>query len=303
MRPRYACRAAALALLLGWAGCDDPAWDWIGTGDTTANGDSGVAARNHAVNPADASSANSPLTPSERRPLVALQVRFDILLAQADRGAFSQSGKIWNHLDENAVDSQRSLLLQRNGLRVARGREEAWAPIRALLEQAGTVKTSANSMIMGNALPLLVEVEGLPRDQTLFLFRSDGSMGAASFPRSRNLLRIEYDLSLKDAEAVRILAMPEVRLPPQAVTYRPDRHQRGGTQWEEISRTLRELAFEMEVGSGEFIVIGPSRLAGTKGRGHLAGSLLLCEEQNGRETETIYFITPQLLRKGPAIGQ
>jgi len=235
-----------------------------------------------------------------RRPVIPLQISFDVLRARAASGVFSESGKIWNHLDEEAIPADTAVILQRNGLRVARGKEDSWPPIKALLEDEEHVETSTNHVAVNNGLPLMVELDRWPRDQVLFLFRPDGSLGGASFPESTNLLRIEYDISLdRRPGALEVNVMPEIRLPPTPPRFRFGESGFVQGRRQQPTRVLRELAFAMEVGPDEFFVVGPGpRME----RGHLAGSLLLCEEIEGRRFESIYFITPRVTGTGRSAG-
>ncbi len=228
-----------------------------------------------------------------------LQISFDVLRARVPRGFFSQSEKIWNHVNEAVVPQESAVLLQRNGLRVAVGGTDSWPPIRALLEQQGPVETSQNSMVLNNGLPLVIEPDQRMRDQTVFMFRPDGTLGGASFPQSVNGLLIEYELAGAATDDLRISVTPQVRLPKQ-----PPRLSWNVPGYMEHTvtpptRVFRELAFTVTAGPGQFIAIGPSRLIENA---HLVGSLLLCDEREGERMESMYFITPKVLNTGQRVG-
>ncbi len=234
-----------------------------------------------------------------RRPTMILQISFEVLRARVPRGFFSQSEKIWNHVTEAVVPQDVAVLLQRNGLRAAVGGTDSWPPIRALLEQQGPVETSQNRMILHNGLPLVVEPDQRTRNQTLFMFRPDGTLGGASFPQSVNGLLIEYQLAGAAAEDLRISVTPQVRLPMQAPRLT---HNVPGYIDQPVvppTRVFRELAFTVTVAPGQFVAIGPSRLIENA---HLVGSLLLCDEREGEKMESMYFITPQVLNTGRRVG-
>jgi hypothetical protein len=228
----------------------------------------------------------------QQQQVVVLRVNFDILRTRVPKGAFSESGKIWNHLDEEAIPADVSTLLQRNGLRVARGKVDSWLPIQAILDQE-KLETARTNMTLSNGLPLTIDLDQLKREQTLFLFRRDGSLAGVTCPMSGNRLRIEYEIPVTDASAVTVEVMPEIRQQP--VLAQPRMNESGllDRSIEEPGRVLRELAFRMTVAAGEFFVIGPSR---TTHQVYLAGSLLLCEQIEGRQYETMYFITPRVYR-------
>lgn len=234
-----------------------------------------------------------------QRPTMILQISFDVMQARVPRGFFSQSEKVWNHLSEGAIEPQVAVLLQRNGIRAARGDANSWPPIRALLEQQGQVETSQNRMLLNNGFPLVIEPDPRVRDQTLFLFRPDGSLGGASFPQSVNGLLIEYALAGANVDTLRISVMPQVRLPRQPPRLSADAPGFIEQPMAPPTRVLRELAFTVDIGPEQFVAIGPSRLVDNA---YLVGSLLLCEENEGRRLESMYFITPRVLHTGVRRG-
>lgn len=222
--------------------------------------------------------------------IVLMQVQFVIQKVRAPAGFFSRSGKIWNHLELEAIPAATAALLDLNGMRVARGRPDAWAPIEAMFQQQEDLYSSTSNMMMIGGVPLAIELDQAPRDQTLFLFRPDRTLAGVDIPGSTNFIRIEYGVPLEQPDNLMVEVMPEFRLRETRPTpfvfgpaARPTRPQ----------RILRELAFRMEIPPEHFFVIGPSLAAHN---GNLAGSLLLCDRIEGRLYESMYFITPRLIR-------
>ncbi len=230
-----------------------------------------------------------------RTPVEVLQVSFDILQVRAPAGTFSASAKIWNHLDEEAVPAGVSTLLQRNGFRVGRGSDNAWHPIRAILGSDDGIRTSRSRMTMSNGYPLLVELASRPGGRNLFLIRRDGTTGGVTLPAGRNVLRIEYAVPPEAPDALRLNVCPEVQLltpPPETVV--TDEGLRRVSP-EPPARTLRELAFQVQIGPSEFLAVGPGAAAGRLEL--LPGSFFLQEELDGTRYESIYFVTPRVLRR------
>jgi len=228
------------------------------------------------------------------------QVRFDILRVRVPKGVFSESGKIWNRLEQEVLPAQTALLLQKNGLRVARGKLEDWRPIRALLDAEPHVTTGQNAITMNNGLPLLLELHAEPRDQLLFLYRPGGTLVGAPFRMSTNVLRIEYSVPLHDADALEIEMMPEIQLqhlPSSNTLRRPDELAQVPVP---PGRILRELAFRITLQPGEFVTVGPSPAANEIP--YVAGALLLCDELDGKRYESMFFITPQVSQTGRSDG-
>lgn len=305
MRTRFTpsiVRSLALAGLVGWAllcvtGCHDGDWRFWRWLDRDADPQP-IEGSVHAPSTAPGPASVFP-TPAgiDDRPLVIQSIEFQVLRVRAGKGAFSESGKIWNALDEEAFAATTRALLRKNGLRLGVGKLASWPQIKAILD-AEEVEISTNQQIVRNGLPLTVEIDPQMRDQTLFLFREDGTMAGRTYASSRMVLRIEYFIPLTDADAVVIDVMPEIVLPfsrPRP-TLGP-----GGWVQEEIQQTtrpLRELASRAQMAPETFLAIGPS---GTSHQGHLAGSLLLCEEIDGQVFESMYFITPRVRSRTPAV--
>jgi hypothetical protein len=291
MRWSLSCRVVAATLLVT-AGCQDGKFTLNWTGKPPATAPAPAVEPDWPGASSQTRVQNQPETSGPQRPTLILQISFDVVRARVPRGFFSQSEKIWNHLNEGAIASDAAVLLQRNGMRVARGDANSWPPIKALLEQQGQVETSQNRMVLNNGLPLVVEPDPRTRDQTVFLFRPDGSLGGASFPQSTNGLLIEYALTGANLDRIRVSVIPQIRLPRQAPRLNPDTPGFIEQPLLPPTRVLRELAFATEVGPEQFVAIGPSRLIENA---HLMGSLLLCEESEGRRLESMYFITPRVL--------
>lgn len=257
--------------------------------------------------PAEPAPAATALTPppapeavlESRTAQIVLQVNFDVLRTRVPAGFFSRSGKVWNHLDEESIAADTSALLQRNGLRVGRGNVNSWPPIKALLEAERGVETSQSSIMVNNGFPLSIQLDPLRRNQTLFLFRDDASLPGVNMPMSSNFIRIEYTIPLDEPDALVVDVMPEIRLQPiqQELTIN-DLGQLDRPVLEP-KRILRELAFRMRIGRDEFCAIGPSASAHRK---YLAGTLLLCEEIEGQAYESMYFLTPRIVRSEGTVG-
>ena len=243
---------------------------------------------------------NNSSTAQPSPPAYLAQIRFDVLQVRAPKGLFSESDKVWSHLDGEVIPATTATLLQRNGLRVARGKLEAWRPIKALLDAEPRIQTLRSALTMNNGLPFRLELHAEPRDQLFFLYRQDGTLGGAPFPASINVLRIEYRIPLDDANALEVEVMPELQ---------PQRGRSRGAISPEAwlteapfppARVVRELAFRIVLHQEEFVAIGPSPAAHEIP--YLAGSLLLCQELDGQRYESVFFVTPRLLQPGTARG-
>lgn len=231
-----------------------------------------------------------------RPPVVLATFTFDILRVRVPQGLFSESGKVWNHLDPDFLPAETAKLLHRNGLRAARADAASWPALRAILETEPRAETAQSRLIMSNGLPLLLELDLQPKDQILFLYRRDGTLAGAPWRSSTNVLRIDYGIPPAQMDSVLMEIAPELRLDSPAA-----HALRGAEHWDrnafpERSRVIRDLSFRAQLGPGQFLAIGPS--SATREMPYIMGSLLLCEEQNGEKFESMYFITPTVSLTG-----
>ena len=290
---RLSCRynrllVCTVSFLLAWAGCREIDWTPWANNQEAAPTDDAQSTMSAPASSAGADKVGSLLTETPNvRPIALQSIDFLVLRVRAARGVFSESGKIWNPVDEEVIPADKQRILRKNGLRIGLGKQGAWPQIKALLD-AEKVETFQNHRPVQNGLPLTIEIDPRPRDQTLFLFRPDGSLPGATFPQSTNVIRIEYWIPVDDAEAVMLELMPEIRQQKSQA-----RQGLGPNGWVQPtpykpSRPLRELAAQVRIGPDEFLALGPSRSAHQH---HLAGSLLLCEEIDGRQYESMYFLS------------
>lgn len=244
--------------------------------------------------PADQS---TPLSSLNVRPVVVQTINFNFLRVRATAGTFSKSEKLWNPVNEDSLPVDVQLLLRNNGLRVGVAKESSWPQIKAALE-AEKVEVSQDSQTLQNGIPLSIELNAQPRDQTLFLIRSDGTMPGAAFPQSTNALRIEYWIPPNDPKSVIVELIPEIRL--QRPTGQDNLAMAlGNPAVLPPSRPLRELAARMRIGPDEFLVLGPSMVAQQP---HLIGAMLLAEEIDGRKMESMCYITPKIITAGQGLS-
>jgi len=287
--------AGMLTILYAFVGCNDVDWtQWTfeqksGSANDTQTTQS-APAFDIEKNEPGASIAKS----QTAQPIAIQSIDFLVLRIRAIRGTFSESGKIWNALNEEVLPVETQTLLRKNGLRVGIGKQSGWPQVKAILD-AEQVKVFQNHRPVHNGLPLSIETDTIPRDQTLFLFRPDGTLPGATFEQSTNILRIEYWIPLDDADAVMLDMMPEIKL--QRVQPRPDLSPQGWVQKPPYkpTRPLRELTARVKVAADEYVAFGPSK---ESQKPHLAGSLLLREEIDGRVYESMYIITPKIITIG-----
>ncbi len=87
----------------------------------------------------------------------------------APYGTTTHSAEFWKHLDEDCVDIATYDALQKNGLRVGRGKVSEWPYFKGILDQNSTVcQETLFACLSGQDLSLNVTPE--MKEQTLFIF-------------------------------------------------------------------------------------------------------------------------------------
>jgi len=233
----------------------------------------------------------------DARPL-RLAAFLHVVRAEVPVGAVSESYKVWNHLDEQAIGARRLVALKQNGLRVAVGRQEAWGPIKAILDGIPDRLIYRDAMSL-KAGAISLEISTGPDDQTVFLFRQNGEMAGYSFLASHNLFQVTALFNEEDPSELILKVVPEIRQDPRkmAWTQKEGRVVRVPVYH---GRTFNELAVQVTVPSGRFLVIGPGHEIEA---GPLIGRALLTREVEGKRYESIFFLTPRVVRSGPATEQ
>ncbi len=289
--------AGCATVLAGWlmmVGCNGmPAWRGMQPGPASAPANTPPSASGGSTDSGDSTSGSTrvALQPS----FLVTHITFDVVRVRVPNGLLSSSGKIWNHLDTEFLPAETLKLLHQNGIKPARGMQESWPPIKAILETERRVESSQNNLTVSNGLPLLLELDR-PKDQILFVYRRDGTLAGAPWKTSTNLLRVEYGMSPRRADGMLFEVMPELR-PDSDAAHEP----RGIERWNpappgDRSLVLRDLAFRVELAPGQFIAIGPSPVI--RELPFVVGSLMLSEEREGEKFESMYFLTPTVTRTG-----
>lgn len=279
----------SLALLLIVAvGCDPPAMTlWNPTPARTET------AAPRAAPPATPDAKPLTLVPESpaeygaSRPQRRLDVVLNVLYVRVPREARGQVEPVWNHLRENVVDGVVAARLVGNGLRIGVGHEASWAAVKAALDALDGVRAVALEPVRVPAgYPLAFELDERPREQTLFFVAADGVLTGETWPASRNVLRVHYELNLERPDTVRLVVVPEVR--QRQMGWRWIRSEAGLTQVPKYGgRAFGAAGFAVDLAAGEFLLVAPGAQADVYG---LIGGAFLSYEDDGQRTDSYVFL-------------
>jgi hypothetical protein len=216
-----------------------------------------------------------------------MDVQFTVLHVQVPCAVREQAEPIWNHLREDVLDSATVLRLRQNGLRVGVSRTEWWDAVKATLDDIEGVRSLALDPVrMPPQYPLALELDREPHDQTLFFMSDDGVLTGETWPQSRNVLRLSYELDLTAAEHVLITLVPEVR--QRLEGWRWVRSAAGLTQTPDYSgRTFTAAGFRVTMAPGDFVLVAPSPQAELFG---IIGGAFLAREEDGAAYDSYVFL-------------
>lgn len=216
-----------------------------------------------------------------------LDVVLTVLHVQIPRGGREQVQPLWNHLREDFLDGSTVLRLGNNGLRVGIGLAEWWDAVKATIDTTEGVRSVALDPVrVPPNYPLALELDERPREQTLFYMADDGILTGETWPQSRNVLRVSYDVDLANPQRVRLAIVPEVR--QRLDGWRWVRSDAGLSQIPNYNgRAFPTAAFVTELEPGQFLLVAPGRQADLFG---IVGGAFLSSEEDGRRYDSYVFL-------------
>lgn len=228
------------------------------------------------------------IDPARRR----TEIRMHVMLVQVPRDERSRVEKVWNHLREDVIDATTMLRLRRNGLRAGVGRLEWWEPIQVGLNAIDGARAHPwEPLRMPPGYALGVEMDSVPREQTIFCVQDDGILSGGTFPQSQNVLQMTCLLDARERRRVHLMVVPEVR------------QQLNEMQWVKTEAGYMEVpkfdgqrftaaALTVALDAGEFVLLAPSQEAGLFG---IVGGALLTGEVQNRRYDSYVFLRPEII--------
>jgi len=220
-----------------------------------------------------------------------LAVRLSLSAIEVPGGTVSSSEGIWSYLDEESVSMVRSGGVGRNGMRVARGRADAWPDITRIVKETCGRQFQMSTFMTppGRAVPVALKT-GL-EEQTIFLFRPDGTLHGEDYPPGDNIISFYCTLDEDDPSRVWIAGTPQIRTTRKGTRFvqsagglamvdRPDYY------------TLSELTFRTVLAKNDFLVIGPGA---DSIKSTSVGHCFLMKQRDGLDFETLLIVKAEVL--------
>jgi len=306
MRPIDRWRALAACVVL--MGCDQRGWDfpvwgpkrgeepprvsdstadaWTAPGEPQAGPEAGPAV--DLSPPGQSAAAAAPV--ADGRTYV-LRVHFDVMRVDLPVTETRHSQKIWNHLAETMGDPGLTALLARNGFRAGVGDQADWPALRAIFEH-NRARVTRVARAAQDGTPLTIPLGPIADGSSYFLHRRGGGLTGGTLNAGQRSMRIEYALSADDPQRVILRAMPAFQ-EQDVVAKTVERDGELVVVRDHEGRVFRELAVDVEVGPGQFLVIGESASAAG---GFLLGSWWLDSSLELEKFETVLCISARTTR-------
>ncbi|MFN0135934.1 MAG: hypothetical protein ACKVS9_07420 [Phycisphaerae bacterium] len=287
---RCAAKGATCAVALALAGgCKLPGAATDSPQSSQQSEQSPLRSADNAFTSADrgASVGRAAELPTERRNMLTLAV----LHVEIPARELDAADNIWTHINESQIDADVGLRLSRNGLRVGVADLTAFEPIRVILDSIPRHRvTQPPPLSVPNGLPLVLEMDAEPRDQTIFCVAADGILSGGTYLQSRNSIRVTYGALPGESGRIRFYATPEIQQREDG--FRWIRTEMGLWQQPNERRFVVEAAsFGLELKKGEMVIIAPSRAGRAAG---LVGETLLARDFEGERYYSFVFMRPEV---------
>lgn len=216
-------------------------------------------------------------------------VELSVLHLRVPRAQHKKAVRLWDHLREDALDSDTMLRLRRNGFRVGVGHAEDWNAIKAVMDEADqTLVHRSDPIRLPELFPLDLELDLAAGDKTIFYIASDGILTGSDWADSRLFLRIAYRYDARYPDRVNLSVLPGVRRDNSKLHW-----VRTGAGMARVPRREGQgytaVGFALTLQPDEFGVIGPGERAVTRG---LIGNAFLTDEIDDVPYESYLFIRP-----------
>jgi len=219
-----------------------------------------------------------------------LLVRLHLSSVEVPVGTVSSSEDLWSYLDEEPIEEIRGPVMGLNGLRAGLGRADGWADIARVLKDMTGQAIKVSTMLSPPARPVPITIKMAQPAQTIFMFRSDGTVFGFDYPPGDNVLTLYCTLNEDDPSELLITCTPQIRTSHKGPKFIKSA---GGLTM--VNRptyfSLANLTFRARVPSGDFLIVGPGA---NSDRPTSAGYNFLVKHKGGVAFEIVLIIKPEV---------
>lgn len=226
---------------------------------------------------------------SDPRPLVrVIDLAFDVARIDFPVDTIRHSRKVWNHVDEMRVDSDRVSRLARNGLRIGVASGGAWDAIRAIV-RAADAEVRQDRFVAQRGTPLTIKLSSIEEPESIFSYSPEGRLVGKTFTEGDKLLNLDYVFHSELGGSTDLELDIEIRRDPGAMAW-----QRQGGIIRQVPaydrHVFADLRVPLTLHTGETLIVG---LSDQEGNEYLLGSRFLMFKRLDKRYETVLCITPR----------
>jgi hypothetical protein len=270
-----------LLILGGLIGCDGGTRSWVEPPVPDAPARE-LRVADTGFTPTRASTATVAVRPPESR----IDVSLRVLNVQIPRAQRTQAATIWDQLREDIADSATRQRLYRNGIRVGLGRTERWDAIQQAVDAIDGHRSYQLPPLRAlPGVPLLLELDREPKDQTIFYVEHDGILSGDTWPASQRMLRITYGFHPFDLKQVLLNIVPEIHRRIDSQLSYTDGGWTAGP--ERQGRAYGAAGFGVPLGPDEFVLLAPGEKADVIG---LVGGAFLTDKSEDQAYDSYVFL-------------
>lgn len=221
-----------------------------------------------------------------------------IISAALDRESFEQ---LWSYLDEIIVANPNWASARRNGFRVGIGQQSNWEAIKEIFDRNEAAVKGVLRVKLGGIRPLDI-LKSAPKETfTVFYYDSEGSLRGMDLKNaglclvmnsvglvSENKVRVLFGAAIEFARSGTVKTLSTKRIGAAA-------HGIGALEGgSHIRKELENLSITLDLGLGEFAIIGPAETEQPK---YLIGSELFVRWEQGRKRWYFLVVAPLAEKK------
>lgn len=189
-----------------------------------------------------------------------MQIRMVVIRIPA--GQKRKIEKLWSYLDEEPL-SLKSTVMGLNGFRVGVGKGSDWEDVDRILKNLAGENYELMTVQAPPGVPQPVELKLYQPAQNIFVYAKDQSLEGKLYPPGDNIITISASLDRQNNKRIILTVLPQLRTAQRFTTFSKD----GGIMKMEQKpqfMPFRDLEFQLNVPSDDFIIIGPGSQADRK---------------------------------------
>jgi hypothetical protein len=218
----------------------------------------------------------------------------EIYQFQMPFGANSRDDSFWKLVDEDVVDVPTNLNLNRNGLRVGRGRVADWPDyLKLLIAESAMTLNETKFLTQPSFDDARLPMSDILPEELLFIY-DDHGLTMRSFDNCQNYLSLAFQWAPRKPRTMRLTICPAIMAWRTRRDYSLSDNPPEGKYLERLN--YYDLHFRADVAPGEFLALGTS--TATEDPNRLGSRFLTRDGPNQRYEQLLILVGQSVPTKG-----